>query len=200
MPEQTIKAVIFDCFGVIYPVPANEYYDAHRQAFSGEYKLWLDEINRQIDLGEISSETYHKKMEDEIGIPAEKIKEETRKLTVLRQDMASLVKELKHEYKIGLLSNTGDGELDVLERDGIKDLFEVITASYLVKILKPDPRIYIKCADALGVRPEECLFIDDNFRNVAGAEEVGMRSIRFKSLSQLKTDLGRILNAGVAKS
>lgn len=42
---------------------------------------------------------------------------------------------------------------------------------------KPDPEIYRYAADRLGVRPEECVFVDDLRPNVGGAVEVGMVAI-----------------------
>ncbi|MBI4098068.1 MAG: HAD family phosphatase [Candidatus Levybacteria bacterium] len=190
MPRK-IKAIIFDCFGVIYPIASVELYNLDK--VENGNKL-LDELNRQIDLGEISSETFHKRIEERVGVPAEKLKEKKNKYMIPSRELVELIKQLKRKYKIGLLSNTGDGELDVLDRDGIKSLFDVITASYIVKILKPDQRIYLKCAEEIGVNPRECLFIDDNQDNIEGARKTGMETIQYKNLSQLKNDLKVILN------
>ena len=43
--------------------------------------------------------------------------------------------------------------------------------------MKPDPRIYLLAAEWLGVKSEECLFIDDNLEPLGGAAEVGMTPI-----------------------
>lgn len=45
--------------------------------------------------------------------------------------------------------------------------------------MKPDHRIYQLTCDRLGVRPDECVFADDNDANVIAAGEVGMHGIVF---------------------
>ncbi|HLS56343.1 MAG TPA: HAD-IA family hydrolase [Zeimonas sp.] len=46
-------------------------------------------------------------------------------------------------------------------------------------VLKPDPRAYRAALDALGVRAERALFVDDQQRNVDGARAVGMAAMFF---------------------
>ncbi len=43
---------------------------------------------------------------------------------------------------------------------------------------KPDPKSYQAIIEQLGVKPEECLFIDNNQDNVAAAQTIGMRAIK----------------------
>ena len=45
-------------------------------------------------------------------------------------------------------------------------------------VMKPDPAAYRLIAERLEVAPEECVFVDDQPVNLAGAEAVGMRSVR----------------------
>ena len=44
---------------------------------------------------------------------------------------------------------------------------------------KPDPEIFLRAASELGLRPDECLFIDDRANNCDGARQVGMRAVHF---------------------
>jgi putative hydrolase of the HAD superfamily len=46
-------------------------------------------------------------------------------------------------------------------------------------VLKPDPRIYHLVTQRLGVAPQDCLFVDDQPGNVAGAVAVGMSAVWF---------------------
>ena len=57
--------------------------------------------------------------------------------------------------------------------------FKVIHDATYTKGLKPDPRSYIDCIAALYLEPEDCLFIDDQLRNIKGAERVGLNTIHF---------------------
>ncbi|MDP3226012.1 MAG: HAD-IA family hydrolase, partial [Rubrivivax sp.] len=46
-------------------------------------------------------------------------------------------------------------------------------------ILKPDPRAYAAVVQALGVSAADCVFVDDQLRNVEGARLAGMQTVAF---------------------
>jgi putative hydrolase of the HAD superfamily len=54
----------------------------------------------------------------------------------------------------------------------------IVDATY-TGILKPDARAYALCTDQLGVAPTECVFVDDQMRNVDGARSAGMLALWF---------------------
>jgi len=62
-----------------------------------------------------------------------------------------------------------------LERTGIRGLFGVIVTGDEVHQGKPSPEIYLRTANALGVRPEACLVIEDALAGVAAAKAANMR-------------------------
>jgi len=62
---------------------------------------------------------------------------------------------------------------------------------------KPDPAIYAKVAELLGVPPAVCVFIDDRERNCDAARAVGMRALRFRGdAARLERELTQVLVAG----
>jgi len=56
---------------------------------------------------------------------------------------------------------------------------DVIVDGSIEGVLKPDPRIYDLLCDRLGVAAQDCLFVDDQPGNVAGARAVGMTAVWF---------------------
>jgi 2-haloacid dehalogenase len=56
---------------------------------------------------------------------------------------------------------------------------------------KPFADIYLKLLDRYEVDAAEAIFIDDNFRNIKAAEELGIPSIHFQSPEQLRESLIR---------
>jgi putative hydrolase of the HAD superfamily len=68
---------------------------------------------------------------------------------------------------------------DWVARMRILDKVDVLVDGSVEHVLKPDPRSYDLAVQRLGVRPAECLFVDDQPGNVTGAEEVGMRAVWF---------------------
>jgi 2-haloacid dehalogenase len=57
------------------------------------------------------------------------------------------------------------------------------------KMRKPAPEFYQILLDRHQVKPEEALFIDDNYRNILAAEKLGIKSIHFTSAAELREEL-----------
>lgn len=184
----TKKAVIFDCFGVLYPEITKNFFQRNIKLFDGD-SSFMDDLDLQIDLGKITRREFLFKLEEKTKIPADKIESELDQDAVYDRDLVELIKKLKQTYKIGFLSNAGREEAEIIWRDKIDHLFDVKIISGEIGIVKPDPKIYALCLEKLGVKPAECAFIDDNPANVAGAQNIGMDSILYKDIDQLKSDL-----------
>ncbi|MFN8578758.1 MAG: HAD family phosphatase [Candidatus Sericytochromatia bacterium] len=108
------------------------------------------------------------------------------------QDMWSLVKKLKENYKTALLSNNLHELVIRMEKDlDLNKHFDVITFSYKLGIVKPDPRIYEHCLKDLNLEPQETIFIDDRKNNIQTANNLGINGIIFENYSQLLNDLKR---------
>ena len=93
-------------------------------------------------------------------------------------EIEALVIRLKNNgYKIYLLSNTSKAYHKFKSNiPAIKYLDgEFISAEY--NMLKPELSIYETFYETFNLRPEECLFIDDNSANIEAAELTGMRGI-----------------------
>mgnify|MGYP002515793447 CR=1 FL=1 len=67
--------------------------------------------------------------------------------------------------------------------------FDGIVVSGEECLLKPDKAIYNCLLERYGLQPEESIFLDDNADNVAGAEAVGMKALRFESALQAEQEL-----------
>jgi putative hydrolase of the HAD superfamily len=71
--------------------------------------------------------------------------------------------------------------------------FDVFIESRVVKLNKPDPRIYQLTLDALQCKPNECIFLDDLGINLKFASNLGITTIKVKSEDQAIQDLDRLL-------
>ncbi|GAA2025445.1 HAD family hydrolase [Catenulispora yoronensis] len=56
---------------------------------------------------------------------------------------------------------------------GLHDFFDAYAISAVLGCTKPDPRMYRHASEALGLTPEECLFVDDDPELVAAAIALG---------------------------
>ena len=63
----------------------------------------------------------------------------------------------------------------------------------MVKVRKPDPRIYLLACDRLAVEPQACLFVGDGgSRELSGAENAGMNAVCIRAASEFGYDPHRI--------
>jgi len=92
----------------------------------------------------------------------------------------------------GLISNSWGAGLSY-DMSLLDELFEAIVISGDVGMHKPEPAIYMLGAEKLGLRPEECVFVDDLRENCQGAEEVGMTAILHRGADKTVPELERLL-------
>jgi putative hydrolase of the HAD superfamily len=95
-----------------------------------------------------------------------------------------------HKCMVGCLNNEARETNDYrFSRYGLRKHFRVAFSSCYVGLRKPCAPIYRRALDILGTPPERVLFIDDRQENVAGAESVGIKGIRFTGESALRSEL-----------
>jgi epoxide hydrolase-like predicted phosphatase len=101
--------------------------------------------------------------------------------------------------RTALLSNSWG--LDYYPRELLEQLFEEIVISGEVAMRKPDPDVYLHTAERLGLRPDQCVFVDDHDDNIDAAAKVGMRTVHHKetpaTIEQMERALGVSLRASV---
>ena len=96
------------------------------------------------------------------------------------------------KIKIGLLSNMPLDLAAHVQTFPWMKKFDSKTFSSHVALLKPDPMIYQHALRGLGVEPTETIFVDDRQPNIDAARSLGMASIRFLSVEQLRSELEAI--------
>lgn len=78
--------------------------------------------------------------------------------------------------RIGVLSNTLPSIDRTLEALDLHDLVDVAVATCVIGTHKPDAGAYAHALEALGVLPQEVLFVDDRIENVDAARQLGMKA------------------------
>lgn len=108
------------------------------------------------------------------------------------EQTVELMKELKGQYGLAMLTNAPSRySLDQRFQPGeLDELFDVVVVSGEVGWDKPAPEIYTMTVEKLGVKPEECLFIDDIPAFTATAQALGIKAYTYtntpESLSAIK--------------
>lgn len=82
--------------------------------------------------------------------------------------------------KVGIVSNWDDRLPALLETLGVTDWVDTVVVSGIEGIEKPDPQIFQRACDRLGVVPGRALHVGDDARaDVAGAHAAGCQALRF---------------------
>ncbi|MFC5720627.1 HAD-IA family hydrolase [Streptomyces gamaensis] len=94
-------------------------------------------------------------------------------------DMIALARAARAAgYTVAMLSNSfGLTPYDPYEAVGVWDLFDVTVVSERERVAKPDPAIYRTVLHRMGLPGEQCVFADDQERNLPPAREVGMTTV-----------------------
>jgi 2-haloacid dehalogenase len=93
-------------------------------------------------------------------------------------------------YPLYGLSNWSEEKFKLIRRQfTFLDWFDDILISGEVNLIKPDPKIFKVFLDRIQRTSNECLLVDDSPGNIASAEQLGFKTILFKSSSQLEHEL-----------
>lgn len=92
--------------------------------------------------------------------------------------------------RVAVLSNFTLASLDLsLNRAGLGHLVDVACAATVIGVAKPDAKAYLEVAKRLGVKPETCLFVDDEELCVVGARRVGMQAFQLRRATNNRVPL-----------
>lgn len=176
-----IRALIFDCFGVLYHGSLGHL----RQLLSLERQQELVDLNMSSDYGYISREEYLEQASALMGMSATELQTIVAQQHIRNEPLVTYLRSMKGQYKIGMLSNVGSSVMDKLfTPDEQAELFDVMILSSDIGMTKPNPEIFQLAAERLGVLPEECIMIDDLLQNIEGALQTGMKGVVYSTVEQ----------------
>src|SRR6266540_1791513 len=119
-------------------------------------------------------------VDPEPGLVAELLELERRALLTrvhLYEDSIPVLRALRARgVRTALVSNCSRSTRPVVDHLGLEREMDAIVLSFEVGVAKPDAGIYRAALDALGARPEEAVFVDDQAAYCEGAEALGIRS------------------------
>jgi beta-phosphoglucomutase len=183
------KAVIFDLDGVITDTAHYHYLAWKRLAesqgvhFDHAFNENLKGIDRMGSLDLIlasASRTYS--MEEKLALADEK--NEHYKTLINTMSAADLlpgaVQALDAVRAAGLkigLASVSKNAFTVLDHLGIADKFDYVVDAARIARGKPDPEIFLKAAQELGVAPADCLGVEDAVAGVASIKGAGMYAL-----------------------
>lgn len=102
-----------------------------------------------------------------------------------------LLGQLKRQgMKLGVATNSIRMTTELMLRDaGVLNLLDCVSTNEDVRLPKPHPEIYLRTASMLGVRPDQCIVVEDNPRGATSASGAGMRVIQVTEPSEVNLSL-----------
>ena len=184
-----IKAVIFDLDGVIVSTD-----DCHYEAWkkmADEEGIYFDKtINNRLrgvsrmESLEIVLERAEKEYSEEEKVQlAERkngyYKEFITKLTpndILPGAMENLEELRKNGIKIAIGSSSKNTPI-ILKQIGLENYFDAVSDGNNINNSKPDPEVFLKAADMLGISYGECMIVEDADAGIEAGKRAGMKTL-----------------------
>lgn len=199
----TIKNIIFDFGGVLVDWDPRYFYrDYFKNDEEMEYFLgnictleWNSQFDKGVPFDKGIAELVQEHPEYKEAIEAYKTGWSAM-LTEAFPESVALLRELKAEgYKVYGLTNWSAETIGVAFKrfDFFKE-FDGIVVSGEEKLLKPDERLYQVLLNRFELKAEECVFMDDNLKNVEVATRLGIQGIHFDNLSHVREQLSELLS------
>jgi beta-phosphoglucomutase len=179
-----IKAVVFDMDGVL--IDAKEW---HYEALNKALALFGFAISRQEHLSTYDGLPTRKKLEMlsvEKDLPAglHEFINHMKQIYTLQIANMKCSPQFIHEYalsrlkadgyRLGVASNSVKDSVELMmKKSHLTPWLDVMLSNQDVKKSKPAPDIYLKAAELLNLRPDECLVVEDNQHGIAAATAAG---------------------------
>lgn len=97
----------------------------------------------------------------------------------LDQEIKDTLDKLKAiGYKLAIGSSSRNAKL-ILKNIGLIDFFDAISDGTNIEKSKPDPEVFLKASDMLGLSPKDCYVIEDADAGIEAAKNAGMIAIGY---------------------
>jgi beta-phosphoglucomutase len=182
--KTNIHAVIFDMDGVL--IDAKEWhYEALNRAL-GLFEFHINRYEHLVTFDGLPTRDKLAMLTKDRGLPLglhDVINNLKQKYTMeivhreckpMFQHEYALSKLKARGYKLALASNSVRNSVEVMmKKSGLDRFLDAMVSNEDVKKGKPDPEMYLKATELLGVKPAECLVVEDNENGIKAARDAG---------------------------
>jgi len=198
-----IKAVIFDMDGLMFDteklskeiwqeIAEKKGYNFEDDFFDEMVGLDIEDTNQAFKKNYGQDFPYFKLREEKNKILKKHVKD---KGVPLKKGLLEIIDYLKqNEYLIAVASSSYRERIELyLESAGIKEKFDCIIGGDEVSKSKPDPEIFLKGIQKLGVGRDEAIILEDSAHGVLAAAEAGIKVILIPDLVEHPAEIEKLV-------
>jgi putative hydrolase of the HAD superfamily len=140
---------------------------------------------------------YWRAVREKTGITGDdrELREEILKRFIVRPEMLECAERIRSSGIVTAILSDQTNWLDEIDKKTpFFYHFDFVFNSFRMKKGKRDPSIFRDICAAMGLRPDEVLFVDDNIGNIKRAACEGLKVIHFKDISNFEMEIGKELN------
>lgn len=194
-----IRAVVFDMDGVL--VDAREW---HYEALNRALQLFGFEISvsdHETTFDGLPTRVKLDRLVEKRGLPRTLCPfiAEMKQVYTMEIVLQRCKPNFNHEYALSRLKAEGypiavasnsikDSISAIMEKTCLAGYLEFFLSNEDVRAAKPDPEIYLKAAAKLGLRPDECLVVEDNHNGIRAARDAGAALLEVRGVEDVTYD------------
>lgn len=201
-----VKGFIFDLDGVI--VSTDKYHYLAWKKIADKEGIYFDEKinNRLRGVSRMASLDIILEKASKKYTPEEKIALATAKNEMYRESLNELTisdrlpgvtQSLNYLKKKGYILTIGSSSKNtplILEKIGLNSFFDAISDGNNISHSKPNPEVFLKAAQMVNLKPEECVVVEDSTAGIEAACNGGFLSIAIGDAKKIKKSTYEIDN------
>ena len=190
-----IKTLIFDFAGVItttalFPRVAEVIGNKTKIGKEAFYEI-LKSKEKEYLLGNSTTKEFWREVCQDTDVSYDEFVKEISWYNI-NEETLNLLRKLKGKYELILLSDNYDALFQVMSNDEqLQDIFDDSFYSHKLHMVKmyDKEKIFNHVLREINAAPKNCVFIDDKEINLTPAKKLGIHTILFKEVNQLKKEL-----------
>ena len=194
-----INTIIFDLGNVIVNVNDNKLFKdlaavSDKNVFYIKNYYEGSSARKTFERGKIKPKQFYERIARDLNLKVNfsEFKKLWCGIFTLNEDVARLIKDLKRNFKLVLLSN-----VDALRFEHIKNSYKIVNIfdeyvlSYKIGHSKPNPIIFINALIKSMTMPYNCIYFDDISQFIYVARLMGIKAFQYKNFDKLLNDLNK---------
>ena len=193
MISANIKNIIFDLGGVIINIDYQKTIDEFKKLSKEDCTIEFNQKEQsslfdELETGRISNQEFRNNIREYYQLEAtdEEIDAAWNAMLLdIPAERIELLRKLRHNHKLFLLSNTNAIHLiafnkivqDSFGMPALDELFDKCYYSHLVDDRKPNASIFERILSENGLKREETLFVDDSIQHIESAKTIGIETL-----------------------